>query len=66
LNLTKRIQLGERASVEAMAQFINVTNTPILGRPSFFQGTNPATSYFGVITSANPGRQVQFGVRFAF
>jgi hypothetical protein len=66
LNLSKHIQLGERASVEAMAQFINVTNTPILGRPSFFQGTNPATSNFGVITSANPGRQVQFGMRFVF
>jgi outer membrane receptor protein involved in Fe transport len=66
LNLSKSFSLGERASVEAMAQFINVTNTPILGRPSFFQGTNPATSNFGVITASNPGRQVQFGARVRF
>jgi hypothetical protein len=53
--------LGEKTSLEAMAQFINVTNTPILGRPSFFQG-----STFGTITSSNPGRQIQFGLRLAF
>jgi hypothetical protein len=44
-----------------MAQFINVTNTPILGRPSFFQG-----STFGVISSSNPGRQIQFGLKVSF
>jgi len=61
LNLGKRFVLGERATLQAMAQFINVTNTPILGRPSFFQG-----STFGTITSSNPGRQIQFGLRLAF
>ncbi|HMC30717.1 MAG TPA: TonB-dependent receptor, partial [Candidatus Angelobacter sp.] len=61
LNLTKNIVLGERTSLQAMAQFINVTNTPILGRPSFFQG-----STFGVISSSNPGRQVQFGMKLVF
>ncbi|HEX9255457.1 MAG TPA: hypothetical protein VF938_07920, partial [Candidatus Angelobacter sp.] len=61
LNLTKNIVLGERTSLQAMAQFINVTNTPILGRPSFFQG-----STFGVISSSNPGRQVQFGMKLIF
>jgi len=61
LNLGKRFVLGEKTSLEAMAQFINVTNTPILGRPSFFQG-----STFGTITSSNPGRQIQFGLRLAF
>ncbi len=66
LNLSKSFSLGERASVETMAQFINVTNTPILGRPSFFQGNNPATSNFGVITASNPGRQIQFGARVRF
>src|SRR5262249_24847364 len=58
LNLGKRFVLGEKTSLQAMAQFINVTNTPILGRPSFFQG-----STFGVITSSNPGRQIQFGMK---
>ena len=61
LNLSKRFALGERTSLQAMAQFINVTNTPILGRPNFFQG-----STFGVISSSNPGRQIQFGVKLLF
>jgi len=61
LNIAKRFVLGERTSLQAMAQFINVTNTPILGRPSFFQGAT-----FGTITSSNPGRQVQFGLKLVF
>ena len=61
LNLTKNIVLGEHTSLQAMAQFINVTNTPILGRPSFFAGPG-----FGTITSSNPGRQVQFGMKLVF
>jgi hypothetical protein len=61
LNLGKRFVLGERTSLQAMAQFINVTNTPILGRPSFFQGSS-----FGVISSSNPGRQIQFGLKLNF
>jgi hypothetical protein len=61
LNLAKRFVLGERTSLQAMAQFINVTNTPILGRPNFSFG-----STFGVISSANPGRQIQFGLKLLF
>ena len=61
LNLTKNIVLGEHTNLQAMAQFINVTNTPILGRPSFFAGPG-----FGTITSSNPGRQVQFGMKLVF
>jgi hypothetical protein len=61
LNLTKIIVLGERTSLQGMAQFINLTNTPILGRPNFFQG-----STFGVISSSNPGRQIQFGLKLVF
>jgi len=61
LNVAKRFALTERMNVELLAQFINVTNTPILGRPSFFQG-----STFGTITSSNPGRQVQFGLKLHY
>jgi hypothetical protein len=61
LNLAKSFGLGEKTNLQAMAQFINVTNTPILGRPNFFQG-----STFGVITAANPGRQIQFGLKLLF
>jgi hypothetical protein len=61
LNVAKKFALGENTNLQFMAQFINLTNTPILGRPSFFQG-----STFGVITSSNPGRQVQFGLKLIF
>lgn len=61
LNLAKRIVLGERTNLQLAAQFINVTNTPILGRPNFSAG-----STFGVISSSNPGRQVQFGMKLQF
>jgi hypothetical protein len=61
LNLAKAFELTERAKLQLMAQFINVTNTPILGRPNFFQG-----STFGVISSSNPGRQIQFGLKVSF
>lgn len=61
LNLAKAFDLTERAKLQLMAQFINVTNTPILGRPNFFQG-----STFGVISSSNPGRQIQFGLKVSF
>jgi hypothetical protein len=44
-----------------LAQFINLTNTPILGAPNAVRGTT-----FGVITSSNPGRQVQFGLKLNF
>ena len=61
LNVAKRFAITERMNVELLAQFINVTNTPILGRPSFFQG-----STFGTISSSNPGRQIQFGFKFHY
>src|SRR5260370_21751478 len=61
LNVAKRFALTERMNFELLAQFINVTNTPILGRPSFFQGPT-----FGTISSSNPGRQIQFGFKFHY
>jgi len=45
-----------------VTQFINLTNTPILGAPNASQGS----SSFGLITSSNPGRQVQFGLKLIF
>lgn len=61
LSLNKRFVLGERTSLQAMAQFVNLTNTPILGRPNFSAG-----STFGTISSSNPGRQIQFGMKLMF
>jgi len=61
LNVAKRFSITERMNVELLAQFINVTNTPILGRPNFSQGPT-----FGTISSSNPGRQIQFGFKFHY
>jgi hypothetical protein len=64
LNITKSFSISERTSFQFMTQFINVTNTPILGAPNTSGGTGNKT--FGIVTSSNPGRQVQFGLKLLF
>jgi hypothetical protein len=61
LSIVKAFQISERTNFQFLTQFINLTNTPILGAPS--TSTGPT---FGVITSSNPGRQVQFGMKLVF
>jgi hypothetical protein len=61
LSIVKQFQISERTNFQFLTQFINLTNTPILGAPS--TSTGPT---FGVITSSNPGRQVQFGMKLIF
>jgi hypothetical protein len=61
LSIVKAFQISERTNFQFITQFINLTNTPILGAPS--TSTGPT---FGVITSSNPGRQVQFGMKLIF
>jgi hypothetical protein len=61
LSIVKAFQISERTNFQFMTQFINLTNTPIFGAPNTSQG-----STFGLITSSNPGRQVQFGLKLAF
>jgi hypothetical protein len=61
LSINKHFTLGERTGLQFMTQFINVTNTPILGAPNANFG-----STFGVISTSNPGRQVQFGMKLLF
>jgi hypothetical protein len=61
MSIAKRITLSERTNLQFLTQFINLTNTPILGAPNAVRGTT-----FGVITSSNPGRQVQFGLKLNF
>ncbi|HEX3155278.1 MAG TPA: TonB-dependent receptor [Candidatus Angelobacter sp.] len=61
LSIVKAFQISERTNFQFLTQFINLTNTPILGAPS--TSTGPT---FGVITSSNPGRQVQFGMKLIF
>ena len=64
LSVVKSFSISERTNFQFITQFINLTNTPILGAPSSSGGTGVKT--FGVITSSNPGRQVQFGMKLVF
>lgn len=61
LSVIKGFQISERTNFQFMTQFINLTNTPIFGAPNSSQG-----STFGLVTSSNPGRQVQFGMKLVF
>jgi outer membrane receptor protein involved in Fe transport len=61
LSIVKGFAISERTNLQFLTQFINVTNTPILGAPNASLGPN-----FGEITSSNPGRQVQFGLKLNF
>jgi hypothetical protein len=62
LSIMKTFNISERTNFQFMTQFINLTNTPILGAPN---ASGPGFP-FGVITSSNPGRQVQFGLKLQF
>jgi outer membrane receptor protein involved in Fe transport len=61
MGITKAFSISERTSLQFRTQFINVTNTAIFGAPNSSQGPN-----FGLVTSSNPGRQIQFGARLLF
>lgn len=80
LNIIKRFPITERMNLEFMAQFINLTNTPIFGAPhascapscNGVIDTDPVTGgstgagTFGLIQSQDPGREIQFGIKFNF
>jgi len=59
--ITKAFTITEQLRVQFMSQFINLTNTPIFGAPNAGFG-----STFGVISSSNPGRQIQFALKVTF
>jgi hypothetical protein len=79
LNLTKKFPITERVNMQFMAQFINVTNTPIFGAPSSScgpscsggiqtgaNGGNTGDGTFGLVQSQDPGRQIQFALKLLF
>src|SRR5260370_41019793 len=66
LSIVKAFSISERTSFQFMTQFINLTNTPIFGAPNTSGTSNPNNRTFGVVTSSNPGRQVQFGLKLVF
>ncbi|HTV81651.1 MAG TPA: carboxypeptidase regulatory-like domain-containing protein [Acidobacteriaceae bacterium] len=76
VNLTKTFPIRERLNLQFMAQFLNVTNTPIFGVTSYScgpecngqiqtgaTGGNTGAGTFGVAESQDPGRQVQFSLK---
>jgi hypothetical protein len=80
LNITKNFRLTERFRLQFMAQFINLTNTPIFGAPNASCApqcngvidTDPVTGggtgagKFGLAQSTDPGREIQFGLKLHF
>jgi hypothetical protein len=79
LNLTKKFPISERFNLQFMAQFINLTNTPIFGAPSSGcgpecngqiqtgpSGGNTGAGTFGLVQSQDPGRQIQFGLKLNY
>jgi hypothetical protein len=80
LNITKNFRLSERFKLQFMAQFINLTNTPIFGAPNASCApqcngvidTDPVTGggtgagKFGLAQSTDPGREIQFGLKLHF
>lgn len=66
VTLSKEFAFSERRSVEFRAEAFNVTNTPpfqLETRTTFNPGLPLAQQNFGRITSAGPGRQIQFALK---
>jgi hypothetical protein len=59
LSLARRFRLTEHTGLTFRSDFFNLTNHPNFDRPGLIVGT----SEFGVITSAENAREVQFALR---
>jgi hypothetical protein len=59
LSLARRFRLSERTGLTFRSDFFNLTNHPNFDRPGLIVGT----SDFGVITSAENAREIQFALR---
>ncbi|HEX7317702.1 MAG TPA: TonB-dependent receptor [Pyrinomonadaceae bacterium] len=67
LRLSRRIVLGERTSLEVIAEGFNVLNRANLQLPNNVYGSGAAPlRSFGLPTAADNPRQVQFGLRLDF
>jgi hypothetical protein len=62
LSAVKDTALGETMTLQLRAEFFNALNTPNFSRMNIFFGT-PG---FGRIASAQPGREIQFGIKLLF
>ena len=61
-SLQRQLRLSERASLLFTADFFNLTNHPNFDRPGLIVGT----SNFGLISSAENSRQIQFALRISW
>jgi len=61
-SLRRQLRLSERASLTFSADFFNLTNHPNFDRPGLIVGT----SNFGLISSAENSRQIQFALRISW
>jgi outer membrane receptor protein involved in Fe transport len=61
LNLSKSFRITERQSFDLRADFINLTNTPILNSPNIYVGTT-----LGLLQSSQGARNIQFAVKYHF
>ena len=61
MSLMKGIPFTESRKLEFRTDFINLTNTPILGAPSVFTGGS-----LGHISSSQGERQIQFALKFYY
>ncbi len=74
LNIIKNFPIREQVNLQFMAQFLNVTNTPVFGAPtagcgpscSGVDGGSSGAGTFGLAQSQDPGREIQFGLKLIF
>jgi hypothetical protein len=62
LNLSKAFHITERQQIQFRAEFYNAFNHPSFNNP----GATLGTKSFAVISSANPGRIIQFALKYNF
>ena len=60
--ISKWFHIGERHRIQFRSEFFNAFNHPTFNNP----GATLGVPSFGVITSANPGRIIQFGLKYMF
>lgn len=85
LNLSKTFPVTEGTNLTFMAQFMNVTNTPIFSIPNTWDDNYSSCEYctgtrttgpdgggyntvgvYGLLDGTNPGREVEFALKFNF
>ncbi len=79
LNVIKQFPVHESVNLQFMAQFINLTNTPIFSAPTSScgpsctgsvvtgpNGGNSGAGAFGLAQSPDPGREIQFGLKLNY